>query len=157
MKIRIVKNIIFISAGIIGVLLKITSLILKICLSPIIFLYAMIKIISIKDKKLKDEHFAKYFKDLAIVDDVYGNVLGRYLFNDILIKKDGYKFGRKYETISSVIGKNKKINKLTIIGKIICFILDLIEKNHTEKAINNKEECLEDIQSIFYEKNNINN
>ena len=42
----------------------------------------------------------KYNEDLAIAKDQYGNAIGKYFFNWLLIKKDGYRFGNVDETIS---------------------------------------------------------
>ena len=58
------------------------------------------------------------------------------LFNDILIKIGGYKFGNRQETISSVLGKNQRSNTLTKAGKILRFILDVIDKDHCKNSIN---------------------
>jgi hypothetical protein len=57
------------------------------------------------------------------------------LFNDILIKKGGHKFGNPDETISSVLGKNFLKGKLSLMGKGLNWILNLIEKDHSIKAI----------------------
>lgn len=80
----------------------------------------------------------RYFKDIAISIDMFGNVLCQHLFNITLIQKSGYKFGKFGETISSVIGKNKRDNNLSKIGKILDKILDLCDKNHSLDAINDK-------------------
>jgi 8-oxo-dGTP diphosphatase len=39
------------------------------------------------------------------------------------------------ETISSVLGKNKKANTLSKIGKGLDWILDILDKNHSIKSI----------------------
>ena len=43
--------------------------------------------------------------------------------------------GNVNETISSVLGKNQRFGHLTKFGKVICKILDTIDKNHCEKSI----------------------
>lgn len=78
-----------------------------------------------------------FFKQTAIDLDRYGNHNYRTLFNITLIKSNGYKFGNVNETISSVLGKNKRNNTLSKIGIIICTILDFLDKNHCIKSINN--------------------
>ena len=60
------------------------------------------------------------------------------LFNDILIKIGGYKFGNRQETISSVLGKNQRSNTLTRAGRILRFILDFIDKDHCLNSINDE-------------------
>jgi len=67
--------------------------------------------------------------------DVLFNVIGADVMNDLFIKKGGYNFGNQKETISSVIGKNDRINKLTIGGRTLRFILDRIEKDHCKLSI----------------------
>ena len=53
------------------------------------------------------------------------------LFNFLLIKKEGYQFGKKGESTSSVIGKNKLTDTLTFIGDFICYLY----KDHFIKNI----------------------
>lgn len=80
--------------------------------------------------------FNGYFKQTAIDIDRFGNHNFRTLLNTLLITEEGYQFGNFKETISSALGKNKRDNTLTKLGKIICSILNFIDKNHVEKSIN---------------------
>jgi 8-oxo-dGTP diphosphatase len=77
----------------------------------------------------------KYMYKIALGIDQLGNVVCKHLFNITLIKKDGYKFGNEDETISSVIGKNKVLNKLTYTGMLLSMLLDAIDENHSIKSI----------------------
>lgn len=72
---------------------------------------------------------------IATSIDASGNVVCKDLFNLALIKKGGYEFGRRKETISSVLGKNQRDNTLTKTGKFVVFVLDKIEDNHCLKSI----------------------
>lgn len=72
---------------------------------------------------------------MATSIDVLGNVVCSELFNQVLINKNGYKFGNRKETISSCIGKNKRADTLTKIGLILSAILDFIDKNHSLDSI----------------------
>ena len=74
-----------------------------------------------------------YWKQLAIDIDIFGNRAFRTLWNSWFVR--GYKFGAWGETMSSVLGKNQRDNTLTISGKVLCWILDTIEKNHCIKSI----------------------
>lgn len=77
-----------------------------------------------------------YFKDSAINIDKFANREFRTGLNKTLIKSNSpFLFGDINETISSVLGKNEQFNFLTKFGKVICFILDAIDKNHCEKSI----------------------
>lgn len=114
-----------------GALLLIIASLLKWILAPVA--YTIGTIVSLC--KRENDH---YNKQLAVVKDEYGNILCKYIFNFLLIKKHGYKFGATNETISSVIGKNKLDESLTFIGVFIDKILDSIEPNHSIKSINEK-------------------
>ena len=86
--------------------------------------------------------FTKGFKGIgefslqtAISIDQLGNVIMQHLLNLIWIKKGGYKFGNRDETISSVLGKNKRLGLLTGFGKAIDKLLDVIDPNHSLNSI----------------------
>lgn len=87
--------------------------------------------------------WSQYNLNLATAIDQYGNSLCSYLFNQIFIKRTGsvfpYKFGNIDETISSVLGKNKKQGTLTKFGRALDFILDMLDPNHSIDAIDNTE------------------
>ena len=77
-----------------------------------------------------------YFKDSAVNIDRFANREFRTGLNKTLIKSNSpFKFGDIRETISSVLGKNKRFGYLTKFGKIICIILDTLDNNHCEKSI----------------------
>lgn len=76
-----------------------------------------------------------YFKQTAIHLDVFGNMNLRTLLNSTLITKNtNLKFGEKQVTISATLGYNEYYNTLTKTGKVICWILDKIDKRHCYKA-----------------------
>jgi hypothetical protein len=79
----------------------------------------------------------KYLYKIALGIDQLGNIVCARLFNFFLIDLDGYQFGDEDETISSVIGKNKQANTLTMFGMLLDVILEKIDKNHTVDAIEN--------------------
>lgn len=77
-----------------------------------------------------------YFKSSAINIDKFGNREFRTCLNKSLINSNSpFEFGSIDETISSVLGKNKRFGYLTKFGKIICLILDTLDKDHCEKSI----------------------
>jgi hypothetical protein len=82
----------------------------------------------------KGGNLSNYFKETAVDIDRFGNRNLRTLLNATL-QKNGYKFGDERETISSVLGKNKRDGTLTKTGIIICNILDRLDKNHCIKSI----------------------
>lgn len=114
-----------------GFLLNIAAKILKRILWFVLSPYGMVRSLCISFKE-----FDKWQKKLAVAEDQYGNALGQYIFNDLLITKDSkHLFGNIDETISSVLGKNKKAGTLTRLGKAVSAVLDFLDKNHVEKSI----------------------
>ncbi len=95
-------------------------------LYPIGMVYGVIKIAVM--------YIGAILKTLAIGINQFGNVVCADLFNDTLIKKDGVKFGNPYNTISKVLGKNKRAGTLTKLGKFFANILNKIDPNHVENA-----------------------
>lgn len=81
------------------------------------------------------KNFDKQMLAIATSIDASGNVVCVDLFNITLIKKNGYKFGNRKETISSALGKNQRNGTLTIAGTALCAILDFIDPNHCQKSI----------------------
>lgn len=69
--------------------------------------------------------------------DRFGNRNMRTLWNATLRKPNGYEFGDYRETISSALGKNKKMDTLSFAGKILCRILHIFDKDHCIKSIKN--------------------
>lgn len=72
---------------------------------------------------------------LALGLDQIGNAVCRDLFNRLLIEQDGYKFGKVQETISSVLGKNQLLDKLSLTGRALVVLLELFEEDHCIKSI----------------------
>ena len=112
----------------IGFVLFIVALVLLIVLSATTF------VISFTYYLLRCK-LSKWFRDMALVLDVLGNVMCAQVFNIALKKKGGFEFGNPTHTISYVLGKNEELNKLTYIGKLLVKVLNSIEKNHCKKAV----------------------
>ena len=75
-----------------------------------------------------------YFLQTAIDIDRFGNRNFRAFLN-FSMQKFGYEFGNVNETISSALGKNQRDGTLSKFGKVVCWILDTIDKNHCKKSI----------------------
>lgn len=84
---------------------------------------------------VKKHSAKKYWRSFAVDVDRFGNHQFRTLFNAILRKPHGYKFGDFRETISSVLGKNQRDNTLSRLGKLLVWILDKIDPDHCLKSI----------------------
>lgn len=114
----------------IGFLLSSVAILLFVIIAPFGFLWQVIT-------NLKGVN--KYLFKVAVSIDQMGNVVCNKLFNDVMIKGNLHKFGNPDETISSVIGKNHKSGTLTFFGHSLHYLLNKIEKNHSENAIEEDE------------------
>ena len=76
-----------------------------------------------------------YFLLVAVSVDQAGNTFCAELFNDVMIAPSGHPFGDPDETISSVLGKNKRDNTLTGFGRGLSWLLDALDPNHVTKSI----------------------
>lgn len=112
-------------------LLLIVAITLLYILLPIVAIYVILKTIF----KERPRTLKVWFYRTAMSIDRFANVNAAELFNDIFIKKGGYKFGHPDETISSVIGKNQRDKTLTRTGRFLRYILDKIEPNHCLDSI----------------------
>lgn len=116
-----------------SILLILVAILLSVILLPIAFIYSILVMIITRSKSVV---WSTYFCRIAKELDKLGNIAGEHLFNDTLIYKNkGYKFGRIGETISSALGKNVKLNTLTLSGKMLNKLLNLIQKNHSILSI----------------------
>jgi hypothetical protein len=89
---------------------------------------------------------SKYYRAIAESLDQLGNVVCQDLFNQWMIRDvpvDGYwphmaqaySFGNIDETVSSVLGKNKRRGTLTPAGQWLDRLLDKMDKNHSIDSI----------------------
>jgi len=115
-----------------GFLLLIIARLLSWILFPIGWIYSLITL------RLKWGRLNDYAFRIALSLDQLGNVVLCNLMNDMLIQKYGYKFGNPDDTISAVLGKNKAIDSLKLIGKLVASLLNKIDPDHVEKAANFK-------------------
>lgn len=115
-------------------LLLIVAIVLLYLLLPVVIVYMLFKYLRGGNGRIVKTWACKTARSI----DVFANVEAQELFNDILIKKGGYKFGNKLETISSVLGKNQRDSTLTKVGTGLRILLDKIEKDHCLLAINDE-------------------
>lgn len=110
----------------INFLLLIIAILLFSVFSVIGFLYAIISNFF--------NGLSHYFWLCALSLDQSGNTFCKKLFNDTLIQADGHPFGNPNETVSYVLGVNLKQDTISRAGKVLSYILHLIDKNHVQKA-----------------------
>lgn len=119
-----------------GILIFIIAAILSIVLLPIGFIWGVVEAFWKRGFKSGFKRISEYFYDMALSIDQFGNVTCKELFNDtLIINSSDDRFGDPDETISSVLGKNKRDGTLTKTGKILSWILDKLDKNHVIKSI----------------------
>lgn len=115
----------------IGLLLFVISLILILITAPFGLIYGFFHTLF----KNGIQGVGEYLYKIAASVDQLGNVLMQHLLNLLWVKPGGYKFGNRDETISSVLGKNKVLGRLTYLGKGIDSFLDFLDPNHSLNSI----------------------
>jgi len=118
-----------------GILLFFVAIFLAFIIMPVGFVYGIVKNILLFKGKTLILVINGIFYAIAYSIDQLGNVVCKFLFNDTMIKKEGYKFGDPDKTISYVLGINKQNNTLTGFGGLIVALLHLIDPDHVEKAV----------------------
>lgn len=118
-----------------GFLLAIVSIILFCCVFIIGILSTIFSVLYKRKWSGALRKLDAQFMSIATSIDASGNVIGEDFFNLIFITDEGYKFGNRKETISSVLGKNERDGTLSKIGKLMCKILHYFEKEHSLKSI----------------------
>lgn len=115
----------------IGIILLLVSIILLIVTTPFGLLYGFIY--SIYKKGFRG--LGEYCLKIAISIDQLGNVLMQHLLNLLWLKKGAYRFGNRDETISSALGRNKKLALLNGFGRSIDRFLDKLDPDHSLNSI----------------------
>lgn len=114
-----------------GLILFITAKVLIAVIYPLGFVYSLTLTLLKNGWKSVDN----YLLNCAISDDQSGNTYMAKLFNDVLIRPGGHRFGNPDETISSVLGKNLKTKTLSIVGRFVNWVLNALDPGHSIKSI----------------------
>ena len=85
-----------------------------------------------------------FFERMAVSLDMFGNVACRRFLQLTMTKKGLVKFGEYGQTVSYVLGMSEK--DLTLFGRFIVWVLDKIDKDHCQKAIESQR--LQDLKAI---------
>lgn len=115
----------------IGILLFLISIVLLAVTAPLGFVYGFFHALFTKGIKGIGEFLLK----IAISVDQLGNVMMQHLLNVLWVKKGRYNFGNRDETISSALGRNKKLGTLTGFGNWIDQLLDSLDPDHSLNSI----------------------
>lgn len=123
-----------------NILLACVALGLALLIFPVALLFSIIHLVLAYNTKKGISFAGNFFRAIAISIDQLGNVVCQHLFNTLLISKASKcKFGNMDETISGMLGKNKRDNTLTILGKYLLSLLEFIDKDHGSKSIEEDE------------------
>jgi 8-oxo-dGTP diphosphatase len=122
-----------------GIILVLVETILRWAIKPLAIIYTLIKLaIVCRGKgKLFSRVFSRYLVRIAMAHDQADNTTVRFLFNDLLLKKNtnSYKFGNMDEKISSVLGKNQRRKTLNGLGRFVNGMLHVLEEDHSLNSI----------------------
>lgn len=122
-----------------GLLLYWISILLSLLIKPFATLFTIYeyfhKVRSWYDLKIAWRNYCSHYLIVAYCNDTFANVWGKHFFNRTMIKKDGYKFGNRKETLSSVYGKNQLLQRLRDLGAFIVKVLDKLDRNHSINSI----------------------
>ena len=111
----------------INAIIFIVAVCLFIVLAPPSFIFALVH---------THRSFKGYLMNVSIAIAQLGDVVCAPLLDLIRIKRGANDlFGNPYETISSVLGKNKEGGSLSWFGALVSKILNKIDRNHVEKSI----------------------
>lgn len=113
-----------------NLLLFFVAVLLFTALAPFSFLIALLTLWTGGKKR-----YGQYFRNIALSIDQMGNSVCAPLFNVIMIRRWGYKFGNIDETISSVLGKNKQAGTLFLFGRLLDWALNKLDENHSINSI----------------------
>lgn len=113
----------------VNIVLLILALFLAVVLFPIGWVHGLFTL------RLSMARLSHYLLTISLSIDQMGNVILAPLFNRIMIKRNGYKFGDEDETISYVLGRNQITETLSKLGNLLANLLDLIDPNHCVKTV----------------------
>ena len=126
-----------------GIGLFIVAVLLSVIFMPLGVVYCIIRLWVKASFKTWFKRLEQYLLSMALAIDQLGNVIMQELFNDILIRKNGYPFGDEDETISSCLGKNQQMDTLNMAGRALNAILHFLDHEHSIKAIEKDENSLD--------------
>ena len=110
------------------------ALMLAIVLAPVGILYTLFYCIRRLSMLKALGYVGNAMLSVAKGIDLLGNVICRDLFNATFIKAEGHAFGSNYETISKVLGLNKRDSTLTDAGRMLANLLNFLQPGHVERA-----------------------
>lgn len=135
-----------------GVLLFIIALTLTSILTALSFVFTPIYYIVTFKWRKGIKCLDNWFFKMALSLDQFGNV-SCSKFLQLTMAKGGEDFGGEDDTVSYVLGRLMYKNRLTWFGFFIVWILDIIEKDHVDIAIDKKIESDKEAKKRLEENN----
>jgi hypothetical protein len=137
-----------------SIILFIIALVLVTAIGSISFVVTLLYYLITLKWKSGFKAFESFSLLLAISLDQLGNVICRIPFKYTMVKRnsDFWDFGDPDQTVSFVLAVNQKRKTLTRFGKWTCVVLDFLDKNHMEKALE-KQKLHDLIASERYKQN----
>lgn len=87
-----------------------------------------------------------FFERMAVSLDMFGNVACRRFLNLTMSKRKVTLFGEYGQTVSYVLGMLARQEQLTWLGKFVVWLLNLIDTDHCEKAIESQR--IQDLKAL---------
>ena len=136
-----------------GILLFLVAIISTFLVGSLSLVFSIVYYLVTLKWKTGSKIINAWFYKLALSVDQLGNVLCSAPFNLILIKSYGsMRFGDEDDTISYVLAINNRKDTLTGVGRFFGNLLNLLDNDHLNKAIENKK--LRDLEAVERVKNN---
>lgn len=92
-----------------------------------IVLFALLHPFNAIAEMLRTKQSSKEAFNNALAIDIFGNEHYETLWNWLFRTKNGYKFGKKGETISVAMAKNMKLGTLSWFGWIVAFFINVAD------------------------------
>jgi len=122
-----------------GIILFIVAVILVTILTALSFVFTPIYYLVTFKWKTGIKEFDRWFYKMALSLDQFGALACSKLLKVTLTKgENAHPFTDEDDTASYVIGRNKYRGTLTRFGRWIDYILNILDKEHTDKAIKMK-------------------
>lgn len=116
-------------------ILPVLALFVLAVVAPFAMLAILIRAVFVSKEQRPYVYVSEATLRIAVSLDHTGNVVGKDLFNALCRKKGGYDFGKYGETISKVLGLNRRSGTLTDAGRALANFLDWLDKDHIDNSI----------------------
>ena len=122
-----------------GLLLLIIAFVLTLFIGSLSLVFSIVYYLVTLRFKSGLKALNELFYKIALSIDQLGNVVCAVPFQFLFTKGlDAHQFGDEDDTVSYVIARNFYRDRLTWLGRLLAYTLELCDKGHLKKAIENK-------------------